>query len=443
MRIVFLGTSDFALPALERLIAGEYEIAAVYTQPDRPAGRGRRERASPVKEAAQRHELPIYQPARLGAPDVVAKLAALQPDVMVAAAYGQILRQPVLDLAPLGVLNIHPSLLPRYRGAAPVVAAMLNGDEETGVTVMRMVLALDEGPILSQRKVTIQAEDTAGSLTNRLAAEGADLLMETLPVYASGHLTPIAQDDSQASYVPMVKKEDGLIDWRLPASLIWRRVRAYNPWPSAYTHLDGSTLLIHEAWPLEGESGQPAGTIVDLPAGVMGPTSDAGFAVQTGEGLLAVLRVQREGTSRVDGEGVRPRRAPLARPATELKPVVYSSAVFSVSAASASSASPSSAGPAASATLRGGATLAMTESTSVRMWTFGSIARSRTCTEESNVASPEMSTSRCGGMSAGSASTLTESRPCKMIPPRSSTAGAMPMRRSGTSAFIFSASETW
>ena len=295
LRIVFLGTSEFALPALERLISSDYDVVAVYTQPDRPAGRGRRERASPVKDTALEHGRPVFQPARLGAPQAIAELASLRPDVMVAAAYGQILRQSVLDLPRLGVLNIHPSLLPRYRGASPVAAAILNGGEETGVTIMRMVLALDEGPILSQRKVAIEPQDTTGRLTRRLAEEGAALLMATLPDYVNGKLTPAPQDESLASYVSVVKKEDGLVDWRLPALRISRQVRAYNPWPMAFTHLDGAVLQIHEAWPLEGDNGEPPGTVVSLPSDAKGPAAEAGFAVQTGEGLLAVIRVQKEG----------------------------------------------------------------------------------------------------------------------------------------------------
>ena len=295
LRIVFLGTSDFALPALERLVGSEHDVVAVYTQPDRPAGRGRRERPSPMKEAAQRLGLPVFQPARLSAPDSLAELAALRPDVMVAAAYGQILRQPVLGLPPLGVLNIHPSLLPKYRGASPVAAAILAGDEETGVTVMKMVLALDEGPIVAQRRARIDPHDTTGTLTERLSVEGADLLLETLPRYADGSLQPQPQDESLASHVSMVKKEDALIDWNLPAAQIWRQVRAYNPWPVAFTHFDGVTLQIREAWPVSGESGEPAGTVVAVPADVGAEARGTGFAVQTGEGSLAVLRVQKEG----------------------------------------------------------------------------------------------------------------------------------------------------
>ena len=295
LRIVFLGTSGFALPALQRLVESEYEIAGVCTQPDRPAGRGRLERPSPVKEIALRYGLPVFQPPRIGAPESVEALAALRPDAMVAAAYGQILRQPVLDVPPCGVLNIHPSLLPRYRGASPVAAAILAGESETGVTIMLMVLALDEGPILSQRRVAIDPRDTTGTLTERLAREGADLLMETLPGYIDGSLKPRPQDASLASYVSTVRKEDGLIDWALPAVQIWRQVRAYNPWPGAYTHLDGPVLRIHEAWPLAGESGELSGTVVALPPSVDEAARDAGFAVQTGEGLLAALRVQKEG----------------------------------------------------------------------------------------------------------------------------------------------------
>jgi methionyl-tRNA formyltransferase len=294
-RIVFVGTSAFALPALQRLAESSYEIVAVYTQPDRPAGRGRRETPSPVKEAALGYGLPVFQPSRISAPEVVEELRSFHPDVIIAAAYGQILRQPVLDVPSLGVLNIHPSLLPRYRGASPVAAAILAGDEETGVTIMRMVLALDEGPILSQRRFPIDARDTTGSLTARLAVEGADLLLETLPAYAEGSLQPQPQDPSLSSYVSMVKKEDGLIDWTLPAIDIWRRVRAYNPWPGAFTHLDETVLRIHEAWPLEHETREAAGTLVPMPADARNDAGDAAFAVQTGRGLLAVLKVQKEG----------------------------------------------------------------------------------------------------------------------------------------------------
>jgi methionyl-tRNA formyltransferase len=295
LRIVFLGTSAFALPALERLAESDFEVVGVYTQPDRPAGRGRRDTPSPVKEMALRLALPVFQPPKLSVAESLDTLKSLKPDVFVAAAYGQILRQPVLDIPPLGVLNIHPSLLPKYRGAAPVAAAILNGDSETGVTIMRMVLALDEGPVLNQRRIAVEPTDTTGTLTQRLAEEGADLLMKTLPPYVEGALEPEPQDASLASYVSMVKKEAGLIDWTMPAERIWRQIRAYNPWPMAHTYLDGTGLQIHEGWPLMADSNQRTGTVLPAPSDVEGPAGEAGFAVQTGEGLLAVLRVQKEG----------------------------------------------------------------------------------------------------------------------------------------------------
>ena len=298
MRIVFLGTSEFALPALRRLVESEYEIAGVYTQPDRPAGRGRHDRPSPVKEMALQYGLPVFQPPRISAPESLAELAALKPNVMVAAAYGQILRQPALDVAPLGVLNIHPSLLPRYRGASPVAAAILNGDSETGVSIMLMVLALDEGPVVSQRRVAIDPSDTTGTLTRRLAEEGADLLLETLPGYVDGALWPQQQDDSLASYVSMVQKEDGLIDWALPATQIWRRVRAYNPWPGAFTHLDGAVLHISEAWPLTGDGAAPPGTIVALPSAIEGRPALPGSRCRRAMGFWRCCGSRKKGVGR-------------------------------------------------------------------------------------------------------------------------------------------------
>ena len=298
MRIVFLGTSEFALPTLRRLVESDCEVVAVYTQPDRPAGRGRKETPSPVKELALSYGLPLLQPARVSAPEATAELAAFNPELLVAAAYGQILRERVLQVPPRGIINIHPSLLPRYRGASPVAAAILAGDAETGVTIMLMVLALDEGPILSQRRMSIDPRDTTGTLTERLAHSGADLLLQTLPAYLDGTLQPQPQDPSLASYVPMVRKEDGLIDWRLPAIDLWRRVRAYNPWPGAFTHLDGVMLRILDARPVPGDSGEPPGAVVALSAAEPADqplAREAAFAVQTGDGRLAVLRLQKAG----------------------------------------------------------------------------------------------------------------------------------------------------
>jgi len=308
-RIVFMGSPDFALPVLRRLLQSEHKVVAVYTQPDRPAGRGRALQAPPAKTLALAHGVPVFQPARVSAPDSVQELAKLAPDLIVIAAYGQILKQPVLDVPRRGVLNVHPSLLPRHRGAAPVAAAILAGDKEAGVTIMQTELALDAGPILAQRRVAISPHDTTGILTERLAEEGADLLMEVLPAWLDGRLVPTPQDASKATYAPILRKEDGRVDWGLPAEDIWRRVRAFTPWPGAFTHLDGQPLRLLDTWPLAvGDEGQPAvlparqaGTVGPCPPGadVSGqaglPVRQAGFAVVTGRGLLAIMRLQLAG----------------------------------------------------------------------------------------------------------------------------------------------------
>lgn len=299
-RIVFMGSPDFALPVLRRLLQSEHEVVAVYTQPDRPAGRGRGLQPPPAKKLALDHGVPVFQPARVSAPDSVQELARLAPDLIVIAAYGQILKQPVLDVPRRGVLNVHASLLPRHRGAAPVAAAILAGDVETGVTVMQTALALDAGPVLAQRRTPISPHDTAGTLTDRLAEEGADLLMEVLPAWLDGTLVPMPQDDSKATYAPMLHKEDGRIDWALPAEDIWRRVRAFTPWPGAFTYLNGQPLRLLETWPLAGVAGAaegerlPTGTVVHCPSGA-GVPGEPGFAVVAGRGLLAIVRVQLAG----------------------------------------------------------------------------------------------------------------------------------------------------
>ena len=239
--------------------------------------------------------MPVFQPASVSAPDSVQELARLAPDLIVIAAYGQILKQPVLDLPRRGVLNVHASLLPRHRGAAPVAAAILAGDEETGVTIMRTELALDAGPILAQRRVPISPHDTAGTLTERLAGEGADLLMEVLPAWLEGSLTPTPQDTSKATYAPTLRKEDGRVDWGLPAEDIWRRARAFTPWPGAFTYLGGQPLRLLDTWPLAVEDqGQAVGTVVPCAPAVAVP-DQAGFAVVTGRGLLAIMRLQLAG----------------------------------------------------------------------------------------------------------------------------------------------------
>ena len=294
-RIVFMGSPDFALPTLRRLLDSAHEVVAIYTQPDRPAGRGRTLHAPPAKKLALAHGVPVLQPARVSAPEHVEELAGLAPDLIVIAAYGQILKQPVLDTPRRGVINVHASLLPRHRGAAPVAAAIVADDEETGVSVMRTELALDAGPVLAQRRVPISPQDTSGTLADNLAQEGADLLMEVLPGWLDGSLVPTPQDASKATYAPTLRKENGRVDWQLPAEDVWRQVRAFTPWPGAFTHLAGQPLRLLETWPLPAsDEAQPAGTVVPLPAGAPIP-SPAGFAVVTGQGLLAILRLQLAG----------------------------------------------------------------------------------------------------------------------------------------------------
>ena len=300
MRIVFMGTPEFALPSLRRLVEDGHDIVGVYTRADQPAGRGRAVTPPPVKTAALELGLPVFQPASLRQPQAVEELASLRPDGIVVCAFGQLLRQPVLDIPPRGVLNVHPSLLPRHRGASPIQAAILAGDEETGVTIMLTDTGMDSGPILRQRSLAISPCDNGGSLSEKLSRLAADLLSETLPMWLAGDIEPQPQDETQATYSPLIKKEDGAIDWRRPALDIWRQVRAMNPWPGASTTLDGEMLRIWEAWPLpsEGGSNEPGAVLPLSPAQrekLPPEVNQEALAVQTGEGLLVVLRLQRAG----------------------------------------------------------------------------------------------------------------------------------------------------
>ncbi len=284
--IIFMGTPDFAVPALEKLIAA-WRVAAVVTQPDRPKGRGRKLMASPVKEAALAARIPVLQPPTLKDPQAVAQLRALKPAVIVVAAFGQILKTDVLTMAPFGCLNIHASLLPRWRGAAPVAAAIKAGDAQTGVTIMRMDEGLDTGPVLQARAIPIQPNHTRASLTTDLAQLGAALLLETLPRWLAGEITPRPQDDASATLAPRLKKAEGQIDWRQTAPEIERHIRAFYPWPGAFTRWRGRPLKILgadsvEAWPAP----QDAGRTFWL---------DKHVAVATGRGALLLQTVQPAG----------------------------------------------------------------------------------------------------------------------------------------------------
>ncbi|MDY6874330.1 MAG: methionyl-tRNA formyltransferase, partial [Chloroflexota bacterium] len=273
-----------------RTLHANFEVVGVVTQPDRPAGRGRDLRPPDVKVLAQALDLPLMQPKKLKDPDAMAQLADWQPDVIVVAAFGQILPENVLTLPAHGCVNVHASLLPRWRGAAPVQAAVLH-DDRTGVTIMRMDKGLDTGPILSQRSMVIPPEITAGDLFGALAEMGADLLVETLPAYLNGDITPQPQDDSKSTYAPRLNKSDGALDFSQPAAYLARMVRAYNPWPGAHQFLDGARLKVYRAHAVSGNA-QPGDRLIvdELPAW------------GTAKGLLVLDEVQLAGRGRVEGE---------------------------------------------------------------------------------------------------------------------------------------------
>ncbi len=296
MAIIFIGTPAFAVPSLQRLVADGHDISAVITQPDHPAGRGRHPRPSAVKLAAEALDITVLQPESLRDHAVLDQVRALAPECAIAVAYGQILRQEVLDIPPRGVVNVHPSLLPKYRGASPIPAAILAGDDITGVTIMLMDPGMDSGPILAQRAHSIDPEDTAGTLSERLAVFGADLLGKTLHRWLRGEIDPEPQDASRATTTSLLRKEDGAIDWTRPAVDIWRQVRACNPWPGAFTHLDGEPFHIWRAWPLDAPADAVPGIVVALTSDLRAAIPDEPpFAVQTGHGLLAVREAQRPG----------------------------------------------------------------------------------------------------------------------------------------------------
>jgi methionyl-tRNA formyltransferase len=286
LRVVFMGSPSFAVPSLEYLVLGGYEIAAVYTQPDRTGGRGRSLTTSPVKEAALALGLPVVQPESLKAPEALKQLADLKPDIIVVAAFGQLLPKAVLELPKLGCLNVHPSLLPKFRGASPVAAAILAGDEFTGVSIMLLDEGMDSGPVLARAQVPIADSDTTASLGAKLSLVGAGLLGEVMVGWIRGELKPQPQDESQASYCQPITKDEGEIDWRLSAIDIWRRVRAFYPWPGSFTRWRGRTLKIIEAVPQAAPAKAKPGEVVTL---------DSGFGIGTGDGILNILRVQLEG----------------------------------------------------------------------------------------------------------------------------------------------------
>ncbi len=288
MRIVFMGTPAFAVPSLAGLLRSGYQVAAVYTQPDRPAGRGRALLPSPVKQLAAAHGLPVAQPESLKTPEAAVYLAALQPDLVVVAAYGQILTPEVLAVPPKGTVNVHASLLPKHRGATPVAAALLAGEEITGVSILQVVPKLDAGPVLAAAAVTVAPYDNTGTLTAKLATVGAGLLQEALVGWRRGDIVPRPQDEAQATYIHRIAKDAGEIDWSLAAREIFNRVRAYTPWPGCYTRWQGRQLRVTAAVPLPA-AGVAPGRVVAL------EDAAAPVGVGTGDGVLGLLTVQLEG----------------------------------------------------------------------------------------------------------------------------------------------------
>ena len=286
--VIFMGTPDFAVPTLQRLI-DEHNVIGVVTQPDRPAGRKNKLKQPPIKELALQHDIPVYQPEKLRKKDAIEQLKALgTPDVYIVAAFGQILPQTVLDIPKHGSINVHASLLPRWRGAAPIQAAIREGDSETGVTIMLMDAGLDTGPMLSKRAIPIEPYETGQSLHDKLANVGADLLSETLPDYLAGKITPEPQNDDLATLFPQIEKQDGEINWENSANSIERLMRAFTPWPGTYTTWGGKRLKILEGRAVAG--GGTPGQVIEK--------GDV-IAIGTGEGLFVPSMLQLAGSKAV------------------------------------------------------------------------------------------------------------------------------------------------
>lgn len=291
MRIVFMGTPEFAVPSLEALLKANHQVVGIVTQPDRPKGRGQVLTPSPVKLIAHRERIPLLQPTKMKDVDFLATLSSWKPDYIAVAAFGRILPPAILSLPPLGCINVHGSLLPKYRGAGPIQWAIINGETQTGITTMLMDEGMDTGAVLLQETMTINPEDTAGSLSVRLAELGGQLLVKTLAKLGAGTLIPRAQDHSQATLAPLLKKEDGIIDWTMPATAIANRIRGLDPWPGAYTVAKTERWTIYRAVALD----EP---VRGVPGEVTAVQKDA-IHVATGQGVLAIYEVQAAGGRRM------------------------------------------------------------------------------------------------------------------------------------------------
>ena len=288
--IVFMGTPDFALPSLTAVL-DSHEVVAVVTQPDRPSGRQRRLRLSPVKRAALAAGIPLLQPERIRSEESISALRAMRADLFVVVAFGQILPQVLLDLPRVAAINVHASLLPRWRGAAPIQAAIRAGDQETGVTLMAMDAGLDTGPVIAQRSIPISREETGQSLHDKLAELGAELLVQALPDFLDGRLSPAPQDDADATYAPTIKKEEGRLDWTRAAAEIERMIRAFTPWPGSFTTWKGAPLKIHAGY---DDAGLASPGLVFK--------QEKGIAIGTGAGLFFPTEVQLAGKKRLSIE---------------------------------------------------------------------------------------------------------------------------------------------
>ena len=293
MRVVFLGTPEFAVPTLERLVAAGHQVLEVVTQPDRPKGRNRDMTPSPVKASALRHGIPVFQPERIRRPEAVERLRALAPDAMVVVGYGQIIPQNIIDIPPLGIINVHASLLPELRGAAPIQWSIARGFERTGVTTMRIDAGLDTGCILERWDTAIGPDETAPELSLRLAEAGADHLLRTLAGLAAGSLVPTPQDGSRATLAPILKKEDGRIDWQSTAQQIHNLIRGFQPWPGAYTSFRGQSLHLWRARLAPQRWGLAPGALV---------RDNGVFAIGGDGAALELLEVQLEGRKKMPAE---------------------------------------------------------------------------------------------------------------------------------------------
>lgn len=291
MKIVFMGTPDFAQGALEAIIQAGHEVTCVVTQPDKPKGRSGQMQCPPVKECALEHGIPVFQPVRIKRPEEIEKLRQYEADIYVVAAFGQMLSQEILDIPPLGCVNIHASLLPKYRGASPINWCIINGEQQTGITIMKMDVGMDTGDILTQKVVPIAAKETAESLFERLKSAGAELIVETLPLIERGEITPKQQNESEATHVSLMDKSLGRIDWSKDAVYLERLVRGLNSWPSAFSKFQGKTVKLWSCDAIQEDTAQKPGTITAV-------TKDY-IEVATGKGILRILELQPEGKKRM------------------------------------------------------------------------------------------------------------------------------------------------